>query len=166
MNNQTTPKPSRTKKILLRIVVTLVVAGGLYTVGWWQGRGGLNELRVKTESTIDSLHTEVRSIQKQRTLAENYGKLMEASAGLYKTAVDLDRRNFGTANTHLQQAAQVLETVEHGNEGTNPNALILLTRSIRTTNINVAVDLETQREQVLGFATQLETISQQYSSHP
>ena len=83
---------------------------------------------------------------------------MQARAALYHCAVDLDQRNFGTANTRLQEASTALSKIEDTSGSLDTQKISSLQKNISQANINVAVNLEKQRRQVLNYVTQLNTL--------
>ena len=85
------------------------------------------------------------------TLTER-GHLMQGQLFLYRTAVDLDQRNFGIANTNLKNAAASLAQAKSNDKVSS------LHDAIAATNINVATSLETQRDKVLSFVRQLDAL--------
>ncbi|MDP2210338.1 MAG: hypothetical protein Q8J63_01205, partial [Candidatus Aquicultor sp.] len=96
--------------------------------------------------------------QGQLAVQMNRALLMQARAALYRTAVDLDRRNFGIANTHLQEAATALRKIDDESGGLNLARLNTLQSAISETDINVAVNLQEQRAKVLGFTDELNAL--------
>ena len=83
---------------------------------------------------------------------------MQADIALYRTATDLDQRNFGIANSRLKSAADALGKISQAAAGANSVQITQLQNSILAMNINVATNLEDQRAQVLKFASQLDDL--------
>lgn len=84
----------------------------------------------------------------------------EALALLYRTVLDLDERNFGTANERLDAAAGVLGRIDPVALGVDPARLDPLRQSVAATDLRVAEDLDQQRTQVLGFARELNQMTE------
>jgi hypothetical protein len=77
---------------------------------------------------------------------------------LYHTAIDLDQRNFGTANRRLQEAAGALGNMKQDSSTIDMEKITQLHSAIAAMNINVAVNLEDQRKHVLDLASQLDNL--------
>ena len=144
------------KKWAILGAIALLVALGLYGFGRYQGNAELNTQRTEYEGKLKSSQDELAKAQAQVLAAQNRAYLMEARAALYRSATDLDSRNFGTANSHLQEASAALGKVDQS--GSDGAQLQALQRSISTKNINVAINLGSQRAQVIEFAKQLNAL--------
>ncbi|MGB3755973.1 MAG: hypothetical protein WBA07_06310 [Rivularia sp. (in: cyanobacteria)] len=135
---------SKFKKILIGVVIATIAGAGLYGAGWWQGRsqfaGDDEPIKLELQQTKELLNT-----------ATNRAYLMEARGDLYDVTVNLDERNFGMANTRLQEAAAALGKVENGEGNLNINKIQELQKAVAKKNINVAVNLEQQRNSVLSY---------------
>ncbi len=151
--------PSKIKMILIGIAVALVLAAILYGVGLSQGRALLAAQITESGGQIQRLQAQVDSGKQELAAAQNRTRLIQARAGLYRTALDLERRNFGTANTHLQESAATLGEVQGGD--LDMARLGALKENLAKTDINVATDLEGQRKQILDFARQVEALAPQ-----
>lgn len=151
-------KPAKAKRTLIIIVVAVAVAAAMYGVGWWQGRAQLAAQKADFERQLQDVRGELEQTRDELAVAENRGRLMQALAALYRTTVDLDQRNFGIANTHLQEAADALGQIKDASGGLDLEQLSELRTEIEETDINVAVDLEDQRTMVVGFANELEAL--------
>ena len=142
------------KIILIGVTVSIVTGVAIYGIGWWQGR---SHVSVEDEE-IKSVQQELEETQNQLEVVRNYGYLMQARAALYHSAVDLDQRNFGTANTRLQEAYTALGKVEDTSGSLDTQKISSLQKNISQTNINVAVNLEKQRQQVLKYVNRLNNL--------
>ena len=87
--------------------------------------------------------------------------MTEAVSLLYRTALDLDARNFGTANDRLEEAASILDRVAAAG-----SALERLRSTVASTDINVAQDLAGQRIAVLGLAESLQGLMASVQDNP
>ncbi len=139
---------SKAKSVLIGAAVALVLGALLYFAGLQAGRAQLATQAAKFGVERNGLSSKVTTAQSERDAARDRAAMMETRAALYRAAIDLDARNFGTANTHLKEAAAALGRV------TNP-ATSGLRGEIAATDLNVAVNLGDQRATVLGFAAQL-----------
>ena len=144
--------------IVIGVVVLVAVAVGLYFWGLHQGRGELATQKAQYETRISSVQADLQKRTTELAVANNRIAFLQARASIYRTAVDLDRRNFGTANEHLQEAAAFLAKVSSDGGGLDMDQLAAVRKSVSQTNINVATDLETQRDQVLKFGSQLDAM--------
>ncbi len=134
---------SKFKKILIGVVIATIAGAALYGAGWWQGRsqfaGDDEPIKRELQQTKELLNT-----------STNRAYLMEARGDLYDVTVNLDERNFGMANTRLQEAAAALGKVEDDGN-LNINKIQELQKAVAKKNINVAVNLEQQRNSVLSY---------------
>lgn len=139
------------QKAIALIVIVFVVLSGLYLGGFLHGRS-----RVKTQR--DQCLQQLKDFEARLAGAENQAHFFKARIALYQTAFDLDQRNFGLANAHLREADEPLAKL-------NPEALRIdrptldaLRQEIAKTNIQVAIDLEVQRNQILNFERRLDSL--------
>ncbi|BAY84919.1 hypothetical protein NIES267_44170 [Calothrix parasitica NIES-267] len=135
---------SKFKKILIGIVIATIAGAALYGAGWFQARSQFS-------SDDEPLKRELQQTKEQLITERNRTYLMEARGDLYDTAVNLDERNFGMANTRLQEAAAALGKVEDTDDNLNISKIQELQKAVAKKNINVAVNLEQQRNTVLSY---------------
>ncbi len=152
------PLSNRVKKILTSVAIAVVAGAAIYGIGWWQGSAGIASREDRQKNEITAVQQELQQTKAQLAAVQNYSYLMQARAALFHTAVDLDRRNFGTANTHLQEAAAALNKVKDNSGVLKMDKLSSLQKAIAQSNINVAVNLEEQRTRVLNFVKQLDAL--------
>lgn len=134
----------RVKRWLISFAVGVLVGAVLFGLGWWQGR-----------QEVDRLSRRVDAMQIELDKSRSRAGIMEARASLYRAAIDLDQRNFGTANGHLQAAVSALGSVTD----TTIAGLRELRQNVASTDLTVAADLETQRNQVLQYAQRLDGLT-------
>jgi hypothetical protein len=113
-------------------------------VGWLLGR-----------APVGDLQSRVQTVEQQRDQAAARAEAGEALALLYRSVLDLDVRNFGTANDRLNRSAALLGAVDARALGVSPEALAELQQALAEKDIRVAEDLDQQRAQVLGYAQEL-----------
>ena len=140
----------KTKRLAVIIGVAVVVAIGLYVLGLSQGSSRVEEVEVQ----LQEARQQVQQIRSQAQRAQNRSQMYQSLALIYQTALDLEDRNFGTANRHLQQAASTLANVQLPN--TSSQQLDRLQKTLSATNLEVAVNLENQRQQVRMLADSLQ----------
>jgi len=138
------PEPRRTSGLPPWAVwagAALALALVLFLVGWFVGRGPVGELRERAGAA-----------ETRAAAVEGRAHAYEALSLLYRTAIDLEARNFGVANERLQAAAAALGRAD----GAAPGAGFGEVRQrVAATNLAVAEDLDGQRTAVLGYARDL-----------
>lgn len=123
-------------------LAALLLAAALFGGGYLLGRAPLAQ-------------TQAEGTQLQARLAEaqTLARLQSARAHLYQSAVDLDRRNFGIANTNVRAAGAALAQVTVAQpSGASAQLLTRLRADLAGLNLNVAVNLREQRTRVLDLA--------------
>lgn len=146
------------RAIVFGVLIALVLGAIAYFVGLSQGRAQLDAQKTAHDQRISAIQAELRGAQSELTTANIRRHVMEARAALYRTLVDLDQRNFGTANEHLQEAALALGRISQGSNGVPVQQIDSLRTVIARTDINVATNLQQQRAQVLDLAAQLDAL--------
>ena len=131
----------------------MVLAGALYFVGLMQGRSQVSAL----ETEVEQAEAEVAQMQARLAFAEDRSRMMNALALIYQTALDLDARNFGTANQRLQEAGTLLERVSTA-AAEDREGFADLARDVKSTNLQVAANLRQQRALVFGFGQRLSAL--------
>jgi uncharacterized protein HemX len=147
MNNPSGIKSSRGKTMFIGIVIAIFIAIGLFATGYIKGR-----------AQVSTLQSQLTQRDAQLLISQNRSYLMQARAALYHTAIDLDQRNFGTANSRLQEAASALGNMKQDSSTIDMEKIAQLRNAIAAMNINVAVNLEDQRKHVLDLASQLDNL--------
>lgn len=148
---------SRTLLIAGAVVALLIL--GVYFWGQFQTRSQLDAQQSDHEQRITAVQQQLQKAQADLSASNNRNQLLLARTDLYRTAADLDARNFGTANTRLQEAAAALGKVDASKGDLDAAKLAALRDEIASTNINVAIDLQAQRNQVLDLAAQLDAMA-------
>jgi len=139
------------KKLGIIAMVVVVLGAALYLGGLWQGRSQVN---AQKENCLRQL----KDSDARRVAAENRVHFLKARTALYQTALDLDQRNFGLANAHLREADDPLARLNAAGLGIDKATLDVLRREIAGTSIQVAIDLETQRNLILNFERRLDSL--------
>lgn len=140
------------KKILTIFIAALLLGLILYFSGYMRSRGRVNVL----EGQITTLEQQLTNVQAQLAHADDRVHLMHALTLLYQAGRDLDARNFGIANTKLQQVASVIDSVKSPTIRTDE--LQQLQQRIAAMDIRVAADLEAQRQQINSFTEELRSL--------
>jgi predicted negative regulator of RcsB-dependent stress response len=164
--NDTNPKSSssalssnKTRMVLVAAVVVILLMIGIYYWGNVQTRNQLTAQEAQYEQRITSVDAQLQQARGELAEARNRNHLLMARTALYRTAADLDQRNFGTANTRLQEAEAALRQVNASAGGLDAAELDSLRSSIEGMNLNVATNLQDQRNQVLDLASRLDQIA-------
>lgn len=154
MNSSTQKSETGANKLKLYAIgagVLLLFCAISYFVGLQAGKAQLATQKATYDGQIAGLNTQLRDSQSVLEASRSRASLMEARGALYRTTTDLDLRNFGTANGHLNEAATALNRVKAPD-------VSALAAEIKGTDLNVAVNLSDQRAKVLGFAAQLNKV--------
>ncbi|CAN5716727.1 hypothetical protein BH23GEM11_BH23GEM11_08870 [soil metagenome] len=129
----------------------LVILFVLLGVGYALGNRPVADLRDR------SGQAETRAEASEARVAELEARL-DANRGLallYRTMLDVDARNFGTANQRLDEAAAALDRVDRDAIGPAADEVEALRAELRALDIRVAEDLSGQRGRVEDMARRL-----------
>lgn len=146
-------KPGRLKRLGIGLLIVAIASGGLFLGGLLLGRKQSPDLQAQ----LRQAETELTQTQEQLTASEDRRHLLRALTALYQASVALDQRNFGVANNHIETAAAELANLQGSGE-IAPDSLAQLSQDVANTRIDVAVNLEVQRGQVLNLATRLQQL--------
>ena len=125
-----------------------------FGVGWMVGAGPIDDLSHDVEQA------EARA-EASASLAEGLEARLNAHRALsllYRTMLDVDARNFGTANERLDEAAAALAQVDPNAIGPAGTELEDLRRELGELDIRVAEDLAEQRGVLADLARRLAVI--------
>lgn len=132
------------------LLLALVVFG----VGWVVGARPIDTLSRDVEEA------EARA-EANALLAEGLDARLDAYRALsllYRTMLDVDARNFGTANQRLDEAAAALAQVDPNAIGAAGTDLEDLRRELGELDLRVAEDLAEQRDTLAELARRLAVI--------
>lgn len=143
---QSTGAAPKLRRALIWVLVCLVVAAGLYVVGYVNGRSQVAELRTRLDAAQESLAraTEQRDVALARAL-------------LYQAATDLEERNFGKAQDRISQASASLAALPAGG-GEAGDAIRAVQKRVEETRIDVSTNVEAQRAAILEMAKRLDSL--------
>lgn len=150
---------NKSKVVLIAAVVVILLMIGIYSWGKMQTRSQLTEQETQYQQRITAVEAQMQEARSELAAARNRNHLLMARTDLYRTAADLDQRNFGTANTRLQEAEAALRQVNASAGGLDAAELESLRASLKGMNLNVATNLQDQRNQVLDLAARLDQIA-------
>jgi len=129
------------------LVIVLVLLGLGYALGN-RPVADLRELADQAETRAEAGDALVAAMEAR--LEAN-----RALALLYRTMLDVDARNFGTANQRLDEAAAALDRVDRDAIGEAADEVEALRDEMRALDIRVAEDLSGQRSRVEDMARRL-----------
>lgn len=150
------PMPLNRNLVLGGTALALLILA--YFFGWWNGRAQAAAIRSDYEQRLQTAQKETEGLRAELASTQTLNRLVLARGWLYRAAVALDRRNFGTANDYVRQAAETLQAIAPVEMSANAAALTRAREAVSSLNIQVAVDLEQQRRQLLDAAAQLEAL--------
>ena len=145
------------KLVLLATAVAIVLVAAGYFTASIQGNSRLAAQSAEHEQAVIAVRNDLQRTQQALADTTERNHLLSASAALYRTSADLDDRNFGTANTHLQAAAAAMAKAA---EGSADPELARLATALGQMDINVASDLAAQRSSVLALAAEVDGLAQ------
>ncbi len=146
------------REIGIALLAALVVGGGLFAVGRFAASRELSAVRTELANERSAMATQTAAADARLLAATNRMKLLEARGWLFQAAVDLDRRNFGTANEHVKTAATTLGSIREQTEGLDLTEIRSLETAVEGTNLSLAVNLQMQRQRLLDLAAQMDAL--------
>lgn len=132
------------------VILALVSFGA----GFLVGAGPIDDLSQRMAAVEDRA-------QESESRAEELEGRLHAHRSLslvYWAMLDMDDRNFGTANEHLEQAADALAQANPEALGSTPAELESIRRELEETDVRVAADLAEQRDRLSELARRLATL--------
>lgn len=127
------------------VLVLLIVA---FVVGYVVGNRPVGDL----VQQVERLETD---LQQNQLLMEQVEVRLDAHRALalvYESMLDVDARNFGTANDRLVRAADILAGIDAEAIGPPAGDLAVIEEEIRGLDIRVAEDLAGQRDNLAELA--------------
>lgn len=132
------------------LLLALVAFAGGFLVGS-QPIDDLSERLVQVETTAQEREAQVAGLEARLNAHR-------ALSLLYRTMLDVDARNFGTANERLDEAASALAAVNRNAMGPGGGDLDALERDLTALDVRVAEDLARQRTVLAELARRLASI--------
>lgn len=132
------------------LLLALVVFG----VGWMMGARPIDELTRNVEEA--GARAEANALLAEGLEARLHAH--QALSLLYRTILDMDARNFGTANQRLDEAAAMLAQVDPNAIGPAATELEELRRELGELDLRVAEDLAEQRSILAELARRLAAV--------
>jgi hypothetical protein len=141
----------------MAIAAVAVVLTGLvlYLGGRWHERSRAQTTDAALRAEISGLEGERDRAGESLAAARVQLALLRARSLLFETALDLERRNFGTANERLDAAARELDAAREAGGGPEIEEI---RGEIESLDLRVAENLQQQRSLVLALAARLEEV--------
>jgi hypothetical protein len=145
------PAPGRAKKIGILALLAIVLAAALYALGYMQAKK-------RYETPLNQARGDLESARQQLTDLGARHQMLLARTALYTAAIDLDQRNFGMAGDHVRVARQALQNVSGEAAIAGNPQLQAIREQLSGIDVNVALDVAGQRQQLLALATRLDAL--------
>jgi len=142
-------------RVLLVLLVVIVIAGA----GWWFGRSGPTAQVAELNQELEQARTQLEASERLRDETIAAAELQKAHIELLEALNELDRRNFGMVDGHLENVRTHLAKVDADVLGIDADALASLRQDLADVTLSVAADLNEQRTRLLGFDTRLRALS-------
>lgn len=146
--------PGRVRALLI-IVVVLLIAGA----GWWFGRSGPTAEVAQLSQELEQARAQVQASERLRDETVAAAELQKAHIELLEALNELDRRNFGMVDGHLDRARSHLAKVDAEVLGIDAEALASLRQELEDVTLSVAADLNEQRQRLLGFDARIRELT-------
>lgn len=148
------------------VAAALVGALVVFVAGFASGRSGLNgarselrQARTEHEARLGEVRAETAKARTDLAFGQALNRLLTARGCLYRSAVQLERRNFGAAQGDLRRAALALENAAAGAAtGIDAQAVSRLQEAVAGIDIRVATDVTGQRIRILQVVEQLDRL--------
>lgn len=146
------------KIALIGAAIALVLIFAAYFIGKAKVRGQMDAQKTNYEKQLSDGRAQTQQAQTSLASAQAQNAFLQARGSLYRTAVALDRRNFGVASNYVQKAAQQLDSVDAAAAGLDASEFADVKAKIQAIHISVAQDLQTQRDQVIAAAVEMDSL--------
>jgi len=157
--------PATKNRPLWWAVGGLALALILFFAGFALGRGGLNEARTELgrartdyDARLKSAQTDTEQARSNLASAQALNRLLIARGYLYRAAVQIGRRNFGTAQNDLERSALLLQQADANAAGVDAGAVTRLQESVAGLTLRVTTDVAGQRDQILQAVEQMDRL--------
>jgi len=155
--------PATKNRLLWWMGGALALALVLFFTGFALGRGGLNEARTELrrartdyDARLKSAQTDTEQARSNLASAQALNRLLIARGYLYRAAVQIGRRNFGTAQNDLERATLLIQQADANAAGVDAGAVSRLQESVAGLNLRVTTDVAGQRDQILQAVEQMD----------
>lgn len=148
---------SRAKKVSVGALIAIILLVSAYLLGLLHNRNARMQEVDAYEKRQAILEAQSQSYLRQRDHVQNVGSLLRTQVLVYRALADLDARNFGLANDHLSKARTWAAQVK-SDGSIDPLKLKQVVARLQSTNLNVAVNLQQQRAELLQLAADMESL--------
>ncbi|MFC4728526.1 hypothetical protein [Coralloluteibacterium thermophilus] len=149
---------SRARRAPVFPIILAVAAILLFALGFWAGRAGPKAEVAELTTQLEGAREEAAQATRSRDEAVARLAVRDAQAAVVQAGVELERRNFGLVETHLQRAAARLGEVDGAAVGLDPQRLAGLRDRIGGTRIAVTNDLATQRQTLQALTEEVDAL--------
>lgn len=146
------------RKLPIVPIIIIVAAIVLFAIGWWRGGAAPKAQVEQLTSELSASRDSATTAQRERDEARAGMILREAQVALLQANMELDRRNFGIANGHIERAGERLGTIDAAALSLDETRLDALREELGRTNLNLATDLAEQRAQLNRLADEINDI--------
>jgi type II secretory pathway pseudopilin PulG len=133
--------------LIVWATIEVVLLAAVYAAGHAQGRARARSAEAAASDAQTQLAGARASLQ-----------IVQARALVYRGAVELERRNFGTANDDLKQAVHQLQTAQLAPSDSRSAAVKALATDLDKLDVRVAQNVDAQRTAVLDMAGKLDAL--------
>jgi hypothetical protein len=142
------PKPSRTKRVLVGVAFCLLALGGAYGVGRLQTAGLIDEAESRTQDVERQRQAGLAELHAERQKVER----LNARRRLHLALLALEDRNFGIAQSEIALAGKLLQQ----SGPTANDAFSKIAAEMQQHQLVATEDLNAQRQKLLGWARALD----------
>ncbi|MDH7569739.1 MAG: hypothetical protein QHJ73_09150 [Armatimonadota bacterium] len=140
------------KRAVRNLAILLAALAVAFGLGYYRGRAQLAAVRSESVAQVQSAEGRAADTHRALQAAQASAALARACTALYQAVLSLDERNFGTADTHLRQAAAHLGAVDAGALPVDVARLQALQREVEGTSVSLGADLSAQRAALAAMA--------------
>jgi hypothetical protein len=142
-------------RALIALILVVVIAGA----GWWFGRSGPTAEVAQLNQELEQARAQLEASERLRDETIAAAELRKAHIELLEGLNELDRRNFGMVDGHLDRARSHLAKVDAEALGIDAAALASLRQELEGVTLSVSADLNEQRQKLLGFDAQVRALT-------
>ncbi len=143
-------------KTAFATLLLMALTGAIgYGAALWQMRSQGERVYTSQKKTIAQLEGQIKQAETIAQAAAARSQLSEVRFGLLESVNELSANNFGTANTRLRAASDLLNTVSVAKD---PVKLETLKKDLAAEEINFAINPVEQRRKLLDYANQLNVL--------
>lgn len=146
-------RSSGTRNWLIVVIVLIIAGVAAYFAGSFVERNASAQNTLAAEQQYAAVKMQLASAQAQNTSLQSVNRLLAANVWAYRAAVALDNRNFGVANDAIAKVVANLNGVDGATAGLDSAAVMAVKKEALGVKISVALNLESQRTQIVHLAS-------------